>query len=338
MGIYSGWDALGLGRTVSEDLRQRRRNEQDIIDRFGGILPALGEAFDDSVRRKRTLELADGIGIENAGLAANAMSGDEFLKYVLGEKSRKDAEVQEAKAYDRNRRDALADYGMKRRDEALDRGFGAVAQNYQVAMTAAQGDIPTAAELERYESAKRAYEDFIRAHPEYGARAAEMGLPSWGGVPFRKDYAPEAGTPKRKSLEDFFAELDGVMDGDTASAEKIQALKESLVRGNLWATLSANPDYAAKWNLYVSKIPGDSATRDTLSLGTGSVRTEGDAKRKKLAQDRAARLAEETRKLEAAARAGKYYDPTEYLRLGGSKGTKWFKNNENNRKKREARK
>ena len=338
MGIYSGWDALGLGRTVSENLRQKRQGEQDIIDRFGGILPVLGSVFDDSVRRKRAQELADGLGIENAGLAANAMSGEEFLQYVLGEKSKKDAAAQEAKAYDRSRRDALADYGMKRRDEALDRGFGAVAQNYQVAMTAAQGDIPTAAELERYESAKRAYEDFIKAHPEYGARAAEMGLPSWGGVPFRKDYAPETVTPKRKSLEDYFAELDGVMDGDVADAKKIQALKENLIRGNLWATLSANPDYAAKWNLYVSKIPGDSATRDTLSLGAGSVRTEGDARKKKQAKDRAARLAEETRKLEAAARAGKFYDVTEYLRLGGGKGTRWFKINETNRKNKEARK
>lgn len=336
MGIYSGWDALGLGQSVANGLQARRRNEQDIVDRFAGILPVVGGFADDSIRRNRARELADGLGIANAGQALKAMSGEEGLRYVLGEKSRMDAEARENSVYERNRRDALEDYGTKRRDDALDRGFAAVAQNYQVAMTAAQGDIPTAAELERFASAKRAYEKFISDHPEYGAQAESMGLPSWGGVPFRKDYKPEE--PKKKSLEDYFAELDGVMDGDVADAKKIQELKEGLIRGNLWATLSSNPDYSAKWNLYVSKIPGDKETREDLSLGTGGVKTEGDAKKEKKAKDRVETLAAETRKLEASARAGRYYDASKYLELGGSRGTKWFKVNETLRRQKEARK
>lgn len=341
MGLYSGWNALGLGQSIESGLQSRRQREQDIYDRFGSILPAAGEFFDDSLQRRRALELANRNGVENAGVAANSMSGADFLKYVLGEKSRMDADRKESEIYARNRKDAqrdyardrahaLDDYGTKRRDEALDKGFAVLAQNYQTAMSKYRGNIVTRADLEELNSVTKALADFTKAHPEYGAQ-----LPAgfYSGTDAAGNPVPVT------TFEDWTDQINGLLEPDgTVDPKKMKALKQKMIDSNVYATLMENPDVKLKWQSLAEKQTGDPTTRDADNLGSGNVKTKEDAKKALQAKQRADALRQEKANLERAVRENRYYDTTRYEQLGGDTGTSYYKSNARRKKKEEKEK
>lgn len=288
MGLYNGWNALGIGQTVENGLRNRLAREQSLWDRLGMTIGSIGKIADgvsdwnaDNAKRDAALKLAEANGVETG--FADAVSGQDYLDYVLGQKADKEKEERENAIYQRDRGNALADRQAQRGDTALDKGFATVSQNLQVAMSKARSDIPTAADLAEYEKAQREYDAFVRAHPEYGIAAISGMQNGWQGVPFK---AP--GSPKPLTMEDYFAKVQSLEKGGAVNATEMQALKDELIDANVFATLSKDPDFQYRWDRAAQRVVGDKATRDSLMLGAGAVKTEGDAKKVKQKQDAAA--------------------------------------------------
>lgn len=295
MGLYDGWNTLGLGQTVTNGLQRRLQREQGNWDRLGGVLSGLGGIVDwglarsrDNAIRENAKGIAIGMGLDDVDKTAESMSGQDFLDYVLGQKEEREKLAHEDSVYKRNRDDTLSDRDVARSQSALDRGFATVSQNLQVAMSKARGTIPTAADMAEIQEARKAFDDFVRAHPEYGVQAAGMRADptGWKGVPFPIPTEGTAATASQPmTMEDYFAKVDALVEDGQVSPEKMNALKEELIKANVFATLSKDPDFALRWDLAAKKIKGDKVTRDALMLGSGGVKTEQDARNAKKTQD-----------------------------------------------------
>lgn len=319
MGLYSGFNALGLGQATNAMYEQKRARGNDLLKLISQFGHSVADRNDEERRKAALLESARGMGVDNVEGLSEGMNADELARYLQGisaaRESEKLADARQKKQWGREdllrsddraysekqkgmqweREDKVRDderrynegqEAKKRSQEALDKGFATLSQAYLADITKMKDNLlPSQKDLDESARIQGDLMNFVKKHPEYGVELA-MSIMQAG-----------EGMKTVPTIESRFADLDAVMKNGVVDPKAMQALKERLINENVWAALNENKDFVAKWNLLAGKVGGDKLTRDALMLGSGSSKTEGDARREKDKADTDALKAAEKKKM-----------------------------------------
>lgn len=316
MGLYSGFNALGLGQAANAMHENRRANSKELIELITKFGSKVAEKKEEERRKAALLDSARGMGVDNAEGLASGMNADELARYLQGisaaKENEKIADARQKKQWGREdlvRSDERAysekQADKKREQEALDKGFSTLSQAYLADITKMKDNVlPSQKDLDESARIQGDLMKFVKEHPEYGFQLATSLMQAGEGM----KTAP--------TIESRFADLDAVMKDGVVDPKAMQELKERLIAENVWAALNENKDWQAKWNLLAGKVEGDKLARDALMLGSGNAKTEGDAKKALDDRERQKKINAEKEKMRKAFKAGEAFDFSELERLG----------------------
>lgn len=316
MGLYSGFNALGLGQASNAMHEQKRARNDELIKLISKFGHRAAEMKEEERRKAALLESARGMGVDNVEGLSEGMNVDELARYLQGISAAKEneklADARQQKQWGHEdlvrsdeRRYNEGQEAKKRSQEALDKGFATLSQAYLADITKMKDNLlPSQKDLDESARIQGDLMKFVKEHPEYGLELATSIMQAGEGM----KTAP--------TIESRFADLDAVVKDGVVNPEAMQALKEKLIAENVWAALNENKDWQAKWNLYAGKIGGDKVARDALMLGSGNTKTEGDAKKALDDRERQRKIDAEIAKMKKAFKAGEVFDFSTLEKLG----------------------
>lgn len=324
MGIYNGFNALGIGQAVGNTWNQKRQNGKELLELLNKFGHSAVDAYDENQKREALLASAGKLGVTEE--LASGMDNAQLAQFLQGVKTQKDAnwqkEQEQKRLFDRedekqkllfDREDKIK--AKERAEAALDKGFSALSQAYLAQLTKMRDNVlPSQSDIDEYNRVYNDLQKFVKEHPEYGVQMSDLMLKGANGG------------KGVKTLESRFETLDGIVKDGKVDPADMQALKESLIEENVWAALGENKDWQAKWDLVTDKIEGDPLVRDALYLGSGKKKTSEDAQKALNKAVTQKKIDKELEKMVEAFKKKEVFDFTNLKNLG------WYEEHKNDRK------
>ncbi len=251
MSLYDGFNGFQIGSGLNA-------LHQGMAARNGQAMQGLGAALDgfvqnlqeqnrEKARKKSALDylLRNGYSKEQAEQVTNTV-GPEIVGQLMQWNKQKE-DLAEQRAYESRVR------GLNQRHSNLQ----------QILAKARDSRLPSQTDIDEYNAFVKEYIDYVNKNPDLIGEMAGFAI---GKSPYANV----------KSYEQWLSEIPNGVD-----ASDFQKFKEEAIGRNTWASLMNDPDFAAKWDLALSKVAGDQTTRDALMLGSGKIATEQDAAKKK---------------------------------------------------------
>ena len=334
MGLYTGFNALGLGIMAAQNDERRRAHNSNILELLRNFGNSAAERLKENRQRDEALATARALGIDNAEGLSKGMDYADFARFVQGVASAKENEkISDARQQKQwghedivrsdERRYNEGQEAKKRSQEALDKGFATLSQAYLADITKFRDNIlPSQKELDESARIKGDLMNFVKEHPEYGIQLATALMQSGEG--------DKSGKPV--TFDNYLARLKGLKStddkgNDIVDSKAMGELYDDLVENGLWSYLKENrPEFTDLWDNYMTMIPEGKLSRNVKMFGSGEVNTREDARNAKDKADTEALIAAEIKKLLAARKAKKKFD------FSTLKKTGWYKKNRNSTK------